>query len=125
MARVSEAQTKPVGAASSRRWALASRPEWTVSSEREARPVVESPRVRIARVQPARRSSPITCSLRQPTHAMRWWPRSIRWVVASSTPAAPSTSTHGWTASSLSHGRPKATNGARRVSSHVACGLPR
>ena len=125
MASVSEAQTNAVGCASSSSTALASRPLATVSSTREARPVVGRSRERSARLQPARRSSPMKESLRHPIQAIRRCPRSSRWVVASSAPAAPSTSTHGWVAAGLSQGRPNATNGARRDSSHAACGLPR
>ena len=125
IAWVSEAQTKAVGRASSRSTVAASRPLATASSTRQARPVVGRPRARIARLQPERRSSPIQDSRRQPIQAIRVWPRSRRCSVASSAPAAPSTSTHGCRASGLSQGRPKATKGARRSSSQTAWGLPR
>ena len=59
---------------------------------------------RIAPIQPARRSSPMGESLRQPIQAIRVWPLSIRCSVASRVPAAPSTSTHGWVACGWSHG---------------------
>ena len=79
-----------------------------------------------ARIQPARRSSPMQESLRQPIQAIRVWPRSSRWSVASSVPAAPSTSTHGWRGA---RGRPRAgrtrRTARRRSSSQAACGLPR
>ena len=66
---------------------------------------------RIVESQPARRSSPMGESLRQPIHAIRVWPRSMRCWVASAVPAAPSTSTQTCRAPSSSHGRPNATNG--------------
>ncbi len=71
MASVSDAQTKAEGEASSSSTAAASRPLETVSSVREARPVVESWRPCMARVQPERRSSPMRESLRQPIQAIR------------------------------------------------------
>ena len=80
MARVSDAQTNAEGCASSSSTALASRPDATVSSTRDARPVVDRPRARSVRDQPDRRSSPSSDSLRQPIQAIRSWPLSIRWV---------------------------------------------
>ena len=99
MARVSEAQTKAVGADSSSSTAAASPPDWTVSSTRW-RGRWWAARARAwSSSQPARRSSPMGESLRQPIQAMRVWPWAMRCSVASRVPAAPSTSTQGWRAS--------------------------
>ena len=115
MARVSEAHTKAEGEASSSRTAAASGRTTTVSSIREARPVVERWRPCMARVQPERRSSPMRESLRQPIQAMRLV-AAVEQVGGGQVGPGRTVDVDPGVVGGLgsSHGRPKATNGARR-----------